>query len=295
MQNIAAAGAGAIGGSGGAGVGAAVAVNVVGNTTTASIGDAEVDAAGGLTVLARASLQPLTLDLPVLDDDPKVTAVALGGAVSQGGAAVAGSFVVNVFTDNTSATIADDAQINQRPGLVAPGTDQHVTVRAEDDMQVFDLAGALAGSLDSAGIGAAVDVQVLTQNTTASIGSSARVDANGSVTVNARATQDQFAVAANVGFSNSSVTVGGAVSVLVDNNTTRAFIGAGAVVAADGNVFVEASQDTIVEAIAGNAGVSTSSAAVGVSNTTLVHNDTVEAYHRRERPGHRRGQPSRRA
>ncbi|MBW6494216.1 MAG: LEPR-XLL domain-containing protein, partial [Burkholderiaceae bacterium] len=279
VQNIAGAGAAAVGGSGGAGVGAAVSVNVMTNTTTASIGAADVDAAQAIAVLADASVSSLKLDLPLLGDgdDPKVAGIALGGAASQSGPAVAGSFVVGVYTDNTTASIAPNAQVNQR-ALYTAATAQDVSVRALDDMEVFDLAGALAASLDSAGVGAAIDVQVLTQNVTASIGNSADVDAGGSVVVESFATQEQLSIAANIGFSNSSVAVGGAVSVIVDTNHIHAYIGDGAVVDANGSVVVQAAGDTDLTAIAGNASVSLSSTAVGVSNTTFVHTDEVKAW-----------------
>ena len=183
---------------------------------------------------------------------------------------------MDVFADTTSALIDHDACINQR-GLYAATGAQDVSLRATDDLKVLDLAGALAASLQSAGIGAGVDVEVLHQTTTADIGDRVAIDAGGDVTVQALATGNQLAVAANIGFSNSSATVGGAVVVLVDINTTRASIGASADVSAAGSVVVESLQDTTISAIAGNAGVATSSTAVGVSDTTVVHQDTVEA------------------
>ena len=63
VQAIGAAGAAAIGGSSGGGkaVGAAVAVNVILNDTTATIGDAKVDAQGAIKVESEASTTPLGL------------------------------------------------------------------------------------------------------------------------------------------------------------------------------------------------------------------------------------------
>src|SRR5207247_2661573 len=130
--------------------------------------------------------------------DPKVSTVSVGGGVSQQGKGIAGSFAVDVFIDHTHAQIADDAQINQR-GVYTSTAGQSVSVRAEDRIHTFDLAGALAGSLNSSGFGAGVNVQVLLQDTEASIGNSADVKAGGDVTVEARATQDQCAIAANIG------------------------------------------------------------------------------------------------
>ena len=208
--------------------------------------------------------------------NPQVTTVAVGGGVSQQGNGVAGSFAVDVFIDHTHAVIADNAQINQR-GLYTATAGQSVSVQAEDRMHTFDLAGALAGSLNSSGFGAAVNVQVLVQDTEASIGNSTDVKAGGDVSVQATATQDQFAIAANIGASKDTA-VGGAIAVLVSDNHTRAFIGDSATVDADGNVIVQALQDTDMHAIAGNAGVSTSSSAFGLSVTVFAHVDDVEAY-----------------
>src|SRR5205814_1385911 len=84
----------------------------------------------------------------------------------------------DVFIDHTHATIADNAQINQR-GLFTASSAQSVSVKASDEMQTFDVAGALAVSLNSSGFGAAVNVQVLVQDTQASIGAGADVKAGG--------------------------------------------------------------------------------------------------------------------
>jgi len=376
-QVIGAAGAAAIGGSsGGAAVGAAVAVNVILNTTTASIGDADVDAAGEISLLSEASINPLNLlhqpivfdgsdggvvdaasdsfDIPNhhlttgtevvyhkggadniviggltdgthyfvrvegsdgtfrlfdtedhakgdTDDglqalssagtgrghsfektgfDLAVTSLAAGAGVSQKGPGIAGSIAVDVFDSDTSAFIAGGALINQRNVAlgITPTAAQGVSVRAHDVIEVWDLAGALAGSLESAGIGAGVDVQVLLQDTTAYIGDSALVNAGGSVTVQAEASEKQFAIAAAIGVSSDDVGIAGSIIVMVDVNHTRAYIADDAVVDANGNVVVEARQDTDVTTIAGSIAASFSSSAFGVSVSTLVHEDTVEAY-----------------
>ena len=70
------------------------------------------------------SLTPTGFDL-------KVSAVSIGGGVSQQGSGVAGSLAVEVFVDHTHATIADNAQINQR-GLYTPTANQDVVVQATD-------------------------------------------------------------------------------------------------------------------------------------------------------------------
>src|SRR2546430_4890641 len=86
--------------------------------------------------------------------DLKVSAVSVGGGVSQQGSGIAGSFAVEVFVDHTHATIADGAQINQR-ALFTPTSGQNVIVQAEDKMHTVDVAGALGGSLNSPGLRAA--------------------------------------------------------------------------------------------------------------------------------------------
>ncbi len=95
--------------------------------------------------------------------------------------------------------------------------------------------------------------------------------------VDAAATQEQFSVAANIAASDNTA-VGGAISVLVSDNHTNASIGDAATLDADGNVVVEASQDSEMLAIAGNAGVSTSESAYGLSAAVYVHVDQVKAY-----------------
>ena len=370
IQAIGAAGAVSIGGSGGAGVGVGVVVNYLQNTTEASIGDADADAAGAIALVSDASINPLNLLHPpivfgasavnagtdsfnipdhhmttgnevvyhqgtgaiggdLVDGDHYfvrvagdgtfklfdteehakgdttdglvaissagsgaghsfektgfdlgVTSLAAGGGVSQKGPGVAGSFIVNVFDSDTTAYIAGGAGINQRNVLlgIPSTTAQDVSVSATDAMKVWDLAGALAASLESAGIGAAIDVQVLLQDTNAYIGSNALVDAGGNVTVRANSSQEQFGIAAAIGASSDSVGIAGSVLVWVDQNNTRAYIGNNAVVDADGSVVVEASSDSSITTIAGSVAVSGSSSSVGVSVSVLVHEDNVEAY-----------------
>jgi hypothetical protein len=89
------------------------------------------------------------------------------GSLIGGTAGVAGSATVSVVNETTSARIHKGALINTLDTGSA-GSEQGVRVTAADLTRVIDAAGGLGGG-GAAGIGAGVDVGVLTKNTLASI------------------------------------------------------------------------------------------------------------------------------
>jgi hypothetical protein len=145
-----------------AGAGAFNAVDV---TNSASVGNATVQA-NGITV---------TADLPAGEhDDFKV--LALGGAGSNQ-TTFAGSVGVNDITDTTSATAAPNAVLNSSGAL---------TVSAHGDVRLENTAGSATGSKNS-GVGIAVAVNTVTDTTDAALGTGAKADAAGALTVAAQA------------------------------------------------------------------------------------------------------------
>lgn len=251
--------------------------------------------------------------------------------MSGDGAAVAGSVDVNIIGSTTHATLGDRIRINQNN---APVAGQNVTVRASDDTRVTAAAGSLAGRLSSTGIGAGVEVDIITKNTQAAIGTGATIDGGGNLLVAALSTENVLTVAGAAGLGDSVGVAAGA-DVLVIKQTTDAHIGATADVHVGGSVGVGASDSQDITTIAGNAagggdvGVAGSvdvvvlnsnttatidgsptltstieadgsvtvaaidrmsasmvagglaaggTAGVGASNTTLVHNDVVDAH-----------------
>jgi hypothetical protein len=276
VQTLAAGG----GFSSGTAVGAAVAVAVVTSSNKAFIaGDA--DAAGAMSITAETYVSPLKVDVPLLgdSDDPTITSLAVAGGASSGDVGVAGAVVVDIFNLTTHAYLDDNSNINQDTGITPSG--QSVTVHAIDETEITSIAGSLGLSVGSVGVGAGVDVGVITKDTRAYIGSGAQVGSAGAVSVDADSSETILSIAANAGIGNS-VGVAGSASVQVVNTGTRAYIehtpsGTAPCIDADGDVTISANGTFTAKMIAGSVGGG-SSAGIGASNTTLVHNDTVEAY-----------------
>ncbi|MGD8420264.1 MAG: hypothetical protein PVJ78_07525, partial [Gammaproteobacteria bacterium] len=245
IQNIAGGGALTLSDDG-TSVGASIGVNYVDSTTIASVGaDSDIDASGNVSAVADASITPLEIVVPIIDEGlgVSVTSLVVGAAIGSGGDAGAGSAAINVFTPVTRASIGADADIDA-------GGD--VTVRAVDDTRIVDFAGTLAGSKDGAGVGIGLDVTVVTKTTEAIIGAPddstlTQIDAGGNVTVEADSLEDYWQLTANIGAGDSTSGAGGA-NVLVNLTTTRALLGRDPV--ADppqlGNVVVDAGGSVVV-------------------------------------------------
>ncbi len=277
------AGGGAIS-TGKVAVGAGVAINLITNTTTASLGNGSADATGNLSVTATGTISPLAVSIPVLGSLgvtslPPVTSLAAGaGVTTSGSAGVAGSAVISIFNLTTSAYIAGGAQINQR---LTPGATQSITIQATDTFTIDSGAGSLGVGTDGAGVGAGLDLDVLNKDTRAYIGAGAVAKAAGGITIEADSTETILSVATNVG-GGSSAGIAGSASVQVITTGARAYVddtpsGTGASLSAGGDVTITASDTFKATMIAGSIGVA-SSAGIGAANTTLVHSETVEAY-----------------
>ncbi len=200
--------------------------------------------------------------------------VASGVAVNIGGS-------VHILTTTTRAYAADGAKINNNN--TGAGVDQSVLIAAGDDYYHLGIAGAIAGS-GTAAVTPGVDVAVVTNTTEAWIGDATVVNAKGDVDVVAKANEEILSISAGAAASGV-VAVGGAVSVVVLDDTTHAFIGndattsiGGAHVAANGNVLVSAMDNTKIDVIAGSLGLGFGAAGIGASvGVTVITKDT-EAY-----------------
>ena len=256
------------GGSNGIGVSATVLVRT--DTVTASIGtrdDIASHGSLGLSVTANTS--------------ENVTTTAIGGSLA-GGLGLAGSVDVNTWNDTTTAWIAPGVTIDA--SSKSPGINPSVAVAASDITNLTSTGGAAAGGLD-AGIGAGVDVGVMTKNTQAYI-STDTITAGGDVTVNTASNENtnSIAVAASLG---GTAAIAGAVGVYIFNVTTRAFIGpdpsgygptSGTTnVTANGNVQISAVDSSAHTSIAGNISGS-GTASVGAAAAVPIFNKTTEAF-----------------
>ena len=231
----------------------------IGVATTVVVRNGNVDA----HVSSGASLTVGSLTVEAIQS---VSGILVAGAGAGGGdAAIAGSVVVDVQSDSTSATI--DGTTNASGDVKSLAT-EHTTITS--------VAGQLAIG-GSAGVGVGVDVEVLTKDTEASIAPSASVTttSGGNVEVESASTENMISIAAGLAVSGSaSVAVNAGISVY--SITTGATIGNGAQVVADGTVAVTADEGLKLDIIAGNIAVG-GAAGVGLAGAVPVITKTTNA------------------
>ena len=252
--------AGSIGGAGGTAVGIAHAIALRHDWFFASVGDrAQVTTGGGLEVAAAGAL------------DLSMFAAAGAGGLEN---AAAGSLTVSTLDETAQATIGQNVTV------VGTTATANVKVTAEDDTSIVKVAGATSFGSDL-GIGAGLDVGVLTKNTIASIGAHSQVNTQGSVEVRAFSKEKINAYAAS-GAGGSEPAIAGSIGVQVDTITTRAFIegtttGAATAVTATGNVIVQAAAENDMNLFAGGLSLA-GDVAVGASAPIPVINKVTEAF-----------------
>ncbi len=218
LQNLALSGGLSTGGTA---VGGAVAVNVLSMHTLASIGAGSTtiaNAAGALSVTATAHEVAIPPDPSVIKIHIPLalSSIALGGSAGGGDAAVTGSFVVDVYSLDTEAYIAPNVQVNNASdGGTLGDSGQSITVSASDDTHLINVAGAIALTEGSAGVGVGVIVDVITKDVKAYIGDSANVFGGGDVSVTATSTEELFEVSAEAAASTDGAAVAGGIIVVV--------------------------------------------------------------------------------
>src|SRR5262249_51059016 len=146
------------------------------------------------------------------------------------------------------------------PNNASDNAAQSVHVVAYDNTNIISVAGAVAFGADKAGIGAAVDVEVIDKLTEARIDAGTTVKARSNVLVRAQSFEDVVSVGASLGFSKNWAWAGSG-SVYVVLTDTRAVIGGDeatspvATVSAGGNVLVAADDDADFVLVAGTVAV----------------------------------------
>ena len=248
--------------AGDVGVGAGVGVRVVSLNTAAHIGDnALVDARDAITVTATGQ-------------DAVISAVAAAaGAIYAG---VAGAVTVTVLTVNTGASTG--VGVDLRAG-------EAIEISANDDTSLILITASLGAAI--AGIGASVDVAVVTKTTTAHLGSSNTIVVLGAAGLTVRADSTEDAIGVAFGLGGGLVGVAGVVGVHVFTITTNAYVdaettvnsGGGKIIAgvASGQgVTVSATDSLHAFTIAGGIGDAGFAAAGGVD--IGVANVSVQAY-----------------
>src|SRR5207244_111351 len=138
------------------------------------------------------------------------------GVADDAGIAVSAA-IADIHSD-TRAYIDD-------PTMVAAGG--AITISAQSPFKTTMVAGSVGGA-GTAGIGAANTTLVHTATTEAFIGAGAQVSAGDTgVSIIARASEDIVSIAAGIGVGGTAG-VAGSAAVNVLNETTKAYVGAGA-------------------------------------------------------------------
>jgi filamentous hemagglutinin family protein len=248
--------AGAIAFGGKAGIGLSFGWNHLENETWSWIADSDVDAGALVSVAA------------LTDNSIDTISAAIGA--SQGQMAGAGAVTINTIANSTRTWISGQRNGDGVDGITG------VSLASTDSSRIFGLAGALAGSTQGTGVGVSFawnDVDNTVD--TALTGNTDVESTTGSITVEADSSTHIEAIGVGGGVANK-VGIAASGSVVQAGNTVKAHIDAGSTATADGNVQVAAADDVDLFSLAGNVSGG-GRAAIGLSNSTLVTDNTVEA------------------
>lgn len=239
-----------VAGAGAAGVTGSATADVITSVTEAVINDgAQINQSGDMG--ADRSVK-------VLAADNSFVVMTAGTVAGAGAAAISGANNTAVVNKQTSARIGA-ADVDAK--------DVDVRASAGEDVYLVTTNASVAGA---AGVGAAVGVGVIGNETLAGIGTGAVIDATGNLAV--RAEQDSDLDIYTVAGSGGVVGISGAISVGVVENTTRALVEGSddPVVAANLNAGgrTEIAADSVEEITSGT--VSAAGGGVGVAGAVGV-------------------------
>ncbi|PJG56131.1 leukotoxin LktA family filamentous adhesin [Bradyrhizobium forestalis] len=196
-----------------AAIGAAFLVQVSSNRTLAYVGD-EFRYEGGTAPHTTALNLSGALDVEAKTKN-RFEAYAIGGALSTGTAAIAGMANIEVANNTTIAGVYDTTLQS-----VTGGAAGAVTINANEDVAIKEIAGALAVGASGAGVGvgAAANVIVFKSRTVAESWNS-NLNSSGAINVTALSTKEvlSYAVTAGIG---GSVGIGATVGVIIIGTNT---------------------------------------------------------------------------
>jgi len=191
---------------------------------------------------------------------------------------VAGAIGVNVIGNDASAGIADGVHITEVG---------NTTISSSNDVNFTTYATGEAVS-DATGVGAAIALTVVDNDSVASVGNGATIDQAGDLNLSSATSQnmgDDFTTKvgteAKAGASGGKVAVAGSVAIVNTANSSKAFIGDDAEIGASGNVSVSAVDQSKLSARAWSGALSKSKdskAGVGAAFSVLHANDETHAY-----------------
>ena len=201
---------GTAGGTSTVGIGAAIALNLVNNSTEATIGAATINA-HGVTVNA-GMMNPDPTNTPV----NAFTATAASGAAG-GDVGVAGSVAINIVANTSQALIETGAAV------AANGSDVTVTAlnNANDQALAFPASSGGSGTATSVGIGASLGLNIVTNTTQAEIEDGAAETNAGNVTVTSSSSLSVNTWGQNGASGNVGIGAGIAIAIVGDQTTAR--------------------------------------------------------------------------
>jgi hypothetical protein len=196
-----------------AAIGAAFLVQVSANRTEAYVGDEFHYQGNGAAHTTALNLSG-ALDVEA-NTKNRFEAYAVGGALSTGTAAIAGMANIEIANNTTIAGVYDTT-LQSATG----GTAGAVTINANEDVAIKEIAGALAigASGGGVGVGAAANVIVFKSQTIAESRNS-DLNSSGAINVGALSTKEvlSYAVTAGIG---GSVGIGATVGVIIIGTNT---------------------------------------------------------------------------
>ncbi|WLB51391.1 leukotoxin LktA family filamentous adhesin [Bradyrhizobium japonicum] len=196
-----------------AAIGAAFLVQVSSNRTEAYVGDEFHYQGNGAAHTTALNLSG-ALDVEAKTKN-RFEAYAIGGALSTGTAAIAGMANIEIANNTTIAGVYDTTLQS-----VTGGAAGAVTINANEDVAIKEIAGALAVGASGAGVGvgAAANVIVFKSRTVAESWNS-NLNSSGAINVNALSTKEvlSYAVTAGIG---GSVGIGATVGVIIIGTNT---------------------------------------------------------------------------
>jgi hypothetical protein len=204
-------------------------------------------------------------------------AVASGGeAETDVGIAIAGSVSVNVIDSTTEAYLT-----NARAVLAGDSR-----IKARDEALIISLGGAVGYARGKAGLGTAISVNVITDNTLAYVDSADIAQSGGSFEVAAQTDNPGpgdakiVSAAASVGIAVDGLAASGMVSVNVVTDTTEAYLTSSSLENATGTgLTVHAEDSSQIVAIGGNLALSEGgSLGLGIAVSYNAITSTVQAY-----------------
>ena len=247
------------GSTGGTAIGVAVGFNQISRTISSQITGFTVNAAT-LGVTAEAA--------------GHIRTASVAGALANG-TAIGGSFTINNLADTVAATLG--------AGTTVANTSGYTTVAATNSGRIDTLAGGIGVSLDGAGVGVAVAVNLLSGTTSADVTGATIKSADLDVIAKASGNIGVIAVGAGVGAGSAGI--GGSIVTDILSNTTSAKIEGGSTVTAANSVSVQAADSSGVFVSSGAAGIGSDAGVglgvatniLGATSTALVDSSTVTA------------------